>query len=185
MISRFHFMLELGCKSSNGKIELAVWRQGADLHADVVDSETGQLLPHRPDAFFSLRFPDDPEGHNKANFFYEADRKTASTPKLLAKFRAHLEFIRQGKHQGRYDVRRIRAVLIETLDIKWANELRLATARICSSPVFWFTASELFTLRGQPENRTAQSPVFLSRPQTVLQRIWATTTTDELLALTD
>ena len=31
MISRLHLMLELACRASQGTVELAAWRQGADL----------------------------------------------------------------------------------------------------------------------------------------------------------
>jgi len=141
MISRFHFMLELGCKQSDGKVVLAAWKQGPELHHSVVDSETGELLPHRPDAFFTLHFPHDSDGKNRANFFYEADRKTTSVPKMFAKFRAHVEFICQGKHQEHHGIRRIRAVIVETLDTKWAEELQRAAEGVCSTPLFWFIAS--------------------------------------------
>ena len=87
------------------------------------------MLPHRPDAFFTLHFPRDPEGKNRANFFYEADRKTASIPKFIQKLKAHNHFVAQRKHKLAYGIKRIRAVLIETLDTKWAEELRYGCFR--------------------------------------------------------
>jgi len=67
MVSRFHAMLELACRHNSGGVELAAWRQGAELWNQVEvphDEETDstQTLPHRPDAFFTLRFPQTPEG---------------------------------------------------------------------------------------------------------------------------
>jgi hypothetical protein len=61
----------------------------------------------------------------------------------MIKLKAHYEFIRQKKHQPKYGITRIRAVLVETLDTKWAEELRQASAEICPVPLFWFTASEI------------------------------------------
>jgi len=37
MISRFHFMLELACKSSAGEIQLEQWRQGSELAGHKVE----------------------------------------------------------------------------------------------------------------------------------------------------
>lgn len=185
MISRFHFMLELGCKRSEGKIELLDWKQGADLHNSVTDSETGEVLPHRPDAFFTLRFPQEPEGQNRSNFFYEADRNRTSIPKMMKKLKAHFEFIRQKKHQELYGIKRLRAVLIETLDAKWAEELRQASAEICPVPLFWFTASQIFSVEKPIANGKGRIPLFLMRPEIVLRKVWATTQSDSVVALGD
>jgi len=163
MISRFHFMLEMGCNNSKGKAALSDWKQGTELHNSVVDAETGEVLPHRPDAFFTLQFPGDPEGNNKANFFYEADRKTTSIAKMILKFRAHVEFIRRGNLQERYAIRRVRAVLVETLESKWAEELRRATAEICPLPLFWFTDSD----------RSKELSTSHARSDIVFNKIWA------------
>ena len=185
MISRFHFMLELGCKRSEGKVELVTWRQGADLHNSVTDLETGELLPHRPDAFFTLRFPNEREGQNRSNFFYEADRKTTNIPKMLKKLKAHFEFIRQKKHQELYGIRRIRAVLVETLDTKWAEELRQASASICPLPLFSFTASEIFAVEKPNPDRKGTLALFLMRPEIVLHGVWVSTAGDRVLTLDD
>jgi len=187
MISRFHFMVEMGCKQSEGQIQLAAWRQGPELHSSVTDLDTGEVLPHRPDAFFSLHFPNEQEGQNRSNFFYEADRRTTSIPKMVKKFKAHLEFIRQKQHQERYGIRRIRAVLIETLDTKWAQELRQASMPICPVPLFWFSASEIFTAN-KPKaygNGIRNVPLFLMQPEIVLKKVWATTDDNSVVGLAD
>jgi len=175
MISRFHFMLEMGCNNSKGKAALSDWKQGTELHNSVVDAETGEVLPHRPDAFFTLQFPGDPEGNNKANFFYEADRKTTSIAKMILKFRAHVEFIRRGNLQERYAIRRVRAVLVETLESKWAEELRRATAEICPLPLFWFTDSD----------RSKELSTSHARSDIVFNKIWAGDADKASFALAD
>lgn len=152
----------------------------------VVDSETGEVLPHRPDAFFTLHFPGDPEGNNKANFFYEADRKTTSIPKMLLKFRAHVEFLRRDSLRQRYAIRRIRAVLVETLETKWAEELQRATTEICPLPLFWFTDSETFTFKNTSDrNESKAPPIFDTPPDIVFNKIWAGAGGRPLVALTD
>src|SRR5436853_219524 len=157
MISRFHAMLELACKKSDGKVELTDWRQGSELWHMVevpklryerprddqgegrwFDSEDTEILPHRPDAFFTLRLADKPENQQEVSFFYEADRKTTSTKKHNRKLRAHFHFtVKRRHHQKHYGVSRIRAVLIETISASWAEELRQAASHYtvsCAKP---------------------------------------------------
>ena len=183
MISRFHAMLELACKKSNGKTELTDWRQGPELWNKVevpklryerpkdgqgegkwFESEDTETLPHRPDAFFTLK-----RGDKEIHFFYEADRKRTSTKKHNRKLRAHFHYIvRQRHHQEHYGISRIRAVLIETITSSWAEELRQAANHFTvsgpkPSPLFWFTTSELFTkpveiTEGKPQPTDAAPP---------------------------
>ena len=176
MVSSFHAKLEVACRDTEGTVELLTWRQGPELHNDVVagfDGQAARPLPHRPDAFFTLRFPFEPEDSNVAHFFYEADRKTTNTTKFRRKLKAHYEFIvGQRKHQEEYGIRRIRAVLVETLDGPWAEVLREAAGdrTVSSQPssLFWFTTSEIFT-----------------DPAQILKPIWASPVSNQLLSLAD
>src|SRR5204863_288812 len=113
----------------------------------------------------------EPEGQNRSNFFYEADRKTSSIPKMVKKLKGHFEFIRQKRHQQRYGIKRICAVLIETLDTKWAEDLRQAAVEICPVPLFWFTASEIFSVE-KPSSNGKSIPLFLTRPEIVIRKVW-------------
>src|SRR5579863_9771458 len=93
MISRMHFMLEMGCRQSGGARQLEAWCQGGQLAGNKVEvprikssrqgndyfweeGDEKEKLPVEPDAMFSLRFPDRPEGQQLAHFFFEADRGT-------------------------------------------------------------------------------------------------------------
>lgn len=212
MISRFHAMLELACNNSNGKVELTDWRQGSELWHTVevpklryerpkdgqsqgrwFDSEDKEALPHRPDAFFTLRFADRPENQQEASYFYEADRKHTSTKKHNRKLRAHFHYIvKQRRHQEHYGVSRIRAVLIETISSSWAKELRQAANHYTvsgpkPSPLFWFTTSELFNrpVEITEGKRSRQVPLHLKRPEIALERIWAAPVDDILHSLFD
>ena len=212
MISRFHAMLELACNRSKGKVALTDWRQGPEIWNTVevpklryerpkdgqgegkwLDSEDTEILPHRPDAFFTLRFSDRPEHQEEASFYYEADRKHTSTKKHNKKLRAHFHYIvKQRRHQEHYGVGRIRAVLIETINASWAEELRQAASHYTvsgpkPSPLFWFTTSELFTrpIEISEGKRRRQVPLHLTRPEIVFDRIWAAPVDDTLYSLFD
>jgi hypothetical protein len=146
MISRFRAALELECKESDGRSELEKWAQGGAIWSSVT-LKPGRTLPHRPDAFFTLRVPNAPEGQQRSNFFYEADRETSSLTRFKQKFEAYLAFLLQGRHRE-YGVQRIRAVLVHTLTNRWAEQLKSAAAQLAASEplaayLFWFTSTEV------------------------------------------
>jgi hypothetical protein len=188
MISRFHGALELACKASNGRVELADWRQGVALwnrvEANRIAREAGQWtetdttehIAHRPDALFSLKRSDERETRN---YLYEADRKTSNTSRLIKKLRGHFLFVVKYKRQlEAYGLNRIRAVLIETLDTRWAEVLRQAARHPAVSgrkptPLFWFTSSEFFAKRSNKEQKR-QVPYFLDNPQIIFNKLWLT-----------
>ena len=81
MISRFHAMLELACRKFAGKVELSAWKQGAELWNRIelpkvrqdarglwMETAATEVLPHRPDAFFTLRFLTKPEDQQLVHF---------------------------------------------------------------------------------------------------------------------
>ncbi|MDQ3819438.1 MAG: replication-relaxation family protein [Acidobacteriota bacterium] len=206
MISRFHAMLELACRQSKGKVQLADWRQGSQLWnrvevAKLYYDEKGnwreldqtEMLPHRPDAFFTLHFSHEPEGRQNAHFFYEADRKHTSIKKHNRKLRAHFHYIvKQRRHEQDYGIKRVRAVLIETIDDYWADDLRKAAAHpVVSgnkpSPLFWFTTSRLLTEKEEIKkgNQTRAVPRYLINPSIIFKKIWAAPVDDTLYSLLD
>ena len=204
MISRFHALLELTCRKFAGRVALEQWKQGPDLwhHVEVpqvrkleIPGQWQELpgkewLPHRPDAFFTLRFPGNPEGRQHSHFFYEADRGTENTTRFKMKLRAHWHFIvKQNLHRtmGCYNVHGIRAVLTESTTSQWAHNLRQAAKEnVVSpkpSPLFWFTTSELLTKPTASGKRTL--PLYLVQPEVIFKRIWADPVQDKFFNLAD
>src|SRR5438067_6573313 len=199
MISRFHAMLELACRASNGQVQLTEFQQGPSLWNNIEvpkityrdgkwrDSDETERLPHRPDAFFTLSFPQQKD-RESLSFFYEADRHRTDTNKYNKKLRAHFHFAVKQKDtlKTAYGLNRIRAVLTETVDDDWAERLRQAANHVTvsgpkPSPLFCFTTSRLFT---QPIACSARNqPTYLARPDIVLKNIWATPVNDTLHSL--
>ena len=204
MISRFHYLIELGAKRL-GNIELVKWKQGTELWGKVEapalrdGQETAgglQTIPHRPDAFFVLRLKDRPEDGQLVSFMYEADRRTENTTRFKMKLRGHYHFVvkRQLQRLAPYNVHSIRAVLTETTTTPWAhNLLHAAKDPLVSprpSPLFWMTTSELVT--GWPKNKTPQlapngqpMPRYLVEPELIYDSLWASPTSDKLKSLSD
>jgi hypothetical protein len=193
-ISRFHFMLEMACRKSAGKIALAAWHQGSLLAGHKVEvltikserragneylwqeTDEKKLLPVEPDGLFTLRFPDRPTEQQLAHFFYEADRGTMNSTDMLTKIRAYYHFIKkQQRHKEAFGVHPIRAVLIETTEEQRAVKLmQLAEHPLVSGPgkragLFWFCISPLFT---DPPSGSPL-PRYLAKPEAVLDPIWA------------
>jgi len=201
MISRFHFMLEKARAKSGGKVELLGFYQGSSLwnkievakvlygqSGKLIESEETETLPHRPDAFFALYFPDR-EGEDRAQyFFYEADRQNTSIKKFNKKLRAHFHYVvKQKRHVEDYGVKRIRAILVESIKDSWTNELRLharqpVVAGKKPSPLFWFTTSDVVfekktTVRIKGVEK--EIPIYLEKPELVFGKIWATPIDDD------
>jgi hypothetical protein len=152
MISDFHAALEISCRASGGRVELAQWMQGASLWSQV-RTPSKETLPHRPDAFFTLLFQNAPAGQQRSNFFYEADRGTTNLTRFRSKLLAHLEYIKQG-HQAALGVKRIRSVLVEANSTERAEQCKEVAASLAAHDplagmLFWFapqpeTASDEF-----------------------------------------
>jgi len=196
-ISRFHGMVELACRRSDGRIRLKQWLQGKPAHRSVEarkiiynrrddrweEGEGREVLPWRPDAFFTLLLADPAGEELELGFAYEYQQTTGTAlERLLRKYRSHFQFVIQNKPLEHFGVKRLRAVLTESPDRKRADYLRkLIRDPIVSknpSPLFLFTSSEFFTSvdtiqTGEQEGEVQQVPRFLHKPETVLERIWA------------
>ena len=193
MISRMHFMVEMACKISAGKIVLEAWRQGGQIAGHKVDvpkvrsSKVGgeffwqeaqetERVPVEPDALFTLGFKERPPDRQLAHFFYEADRGTMVLTDMLRKFRGYHHFIKkQQRHKEAFGIHPVRAVLVETTDKARGKRLmELVNHPLVAGPakragLFWFTISPLFT---DPAEGSSV-PRYLKEPELVLDSIWA------------
>jgi hypothetical protein len=195
MISRMHFMLEMSSRSADRQVQIAGWRQGAELRGhkvDVPEIRSRRLegsndyiweehdvaktrLPVEPDALFTLRFADGRLSH----FCYEADRGSMPMADMLKKLRAYYHFIkRQQKHKAAFGVHPIRAVLIETTDEPRARKLMELAGQAAvigegaRTALFWFAISPLFTTPAETGG-SKPIPSYLDRPTLVLEQLWA------------
>ena len=199
MISRMHFMLEMASRSAKAPVELAAWRQGAELRGNKVnvpeirsrrvdgtneysweERDETIRLPVEPDAMFSLRLRGKSAEEQLLHFCYEGDRGSMPMADMLKKFRAYYHFIkRQQKHKEAFGVHPIRAVLVETTSEARARKLMelaqhpAVVGASKRSGLFWFTISPLFAepLATKSANRTI--PSYLDKPEIVLNPIWA------------
>lgn len=155
MIADFHAAIELAARTSDGRVELEEWKQGTSTWGRVKAKNGNALviLPHRPDAYFVLRFPAAAEGQQRARFFCEADRGTTSTTRFKLKLQAYLSFLLSGQYAEKYNAQRVRAVLIETITQNRMQQLvavasALAETEPLAAALFWFTASDEIRNKG-------------------------------------
>jgi hypothetical protein len=210
MVSRFHTALELACRATKGAVQLAAWHQGPALWQNIytpklvyekdrqrwLEEEGTERLPHRPDAFFTLRLFSEETGEVFQQFFYEADRGTVNTTDMRLKFRAHFHFVAvQKKHREVYRADRIRAVLVESPDPARAELLRQAAQHHAVSgrrptPLFWFASSDSFHGLvshniGKKTIRMATVPRFVQEPLSVFHRVWTNAADSDHFSLLD
>lgn len=197
MISRLRFMLEMACRQSGGRVQLTMFRRGADLEGHKVEvpevrsrrapgtneyrwEETNETrkLPVEPDAVFTLTFAGQDDTPLPFHFAYEADRGTMPPADMLRKFRAYYFFVKKHRlHVDAFGIHPIRAVLVEAPDEARALKLmEIAGHPLVSGPskragMFWFTISELFTAPVEHEGR--KIPKYLLQPDVVFAREWA------------
>ena len=153
MISDFHAALESETSLSEGRVSLDVWQQGNKTWATVPAKRDSAALPHRPDAYYVLKFPNAPDGQQHSHFFYEADRNTTSRTRFRLKLLAYVEFFLQGLYAEKYGARKVRAVLTETTDSARMEQLKETASELAqkvplAAALFWFTTSGLVREKG-------------------------------------
>jgi len=99
LLDRRELLRQLEPLAASAEFALEQWKQGAELwqHVEVpavrmedgrlVELGSTELLPHRPDAFFTLHFPKNPPEKQHSHFLYEADRGTENTTRFKMKLR--------------------------------------------------------------------------------------------------
>lgn len=99
--------------------------------------------PVRPDAFFRLRFPELPDGRNRASFCLEADRSTMTTERFVEKIEAYCRWYDAGSHTALLGIRRFRVLTVtkseERMESLIAAVGRMGTANAVFR-MFWFTS---------------------------------------------
>jgi|SRR5579872_420691 len=188
MLTRFHVALSLACRASGGRVKLQSWiREPKPDGAQVVvprvrwssrrgaweeDIDHSERVPHRPDAFFTVSIEDGVGSEPRlAHFFYEADRATMTVADMRQKLRGYFYFIKKEAAQRQiYNAHPIRAVLIETLNPKRAEQLRdlVQDGSVCGpgrTGLFWITISEH---KSADEGEIRK----LTGPDRILTRIW-------------
>jgi hypothetical protein len=129
MISRFRAVLVLAGKQKD--VEVESWRQGTEIwdSVEVDRGEHSERIPVAPDAAFTLRLLDEPEGKNRIHCFLEADRSTMTAKRFFRKLEGYWWHWRSGRLQERFGVRNTLVVTV-TKTVERAENLTVVAGAI-------------------------------------------------------
>jgi hypothetical protein len=128
MIVDIHVLLSLA--GNKGALRPIAWREGRELFDSVMVADHDGLtkLPIRPDVFFTLEDSRRPAGANRAHFFLEADRSTATQTRFKDKIRAYWHYLEQGLHTKKFDIKNFRMVTVTLTHERAKNLCDLAAS---------------------------------------------------------
>lgn len=123
-----------------------------------------QHSPVRPDGFFSLQFPELPEGRNRDFFMLEADRSTMTRERFVRKLMAYQAWYDTGSHTATLGIKNFRVLAVTKSDDRLRSLLRAiaeTTARVDLGRC-WFVSQARF----------------VTRPASILEPIWESAADD-------
>jgi len=179
-ISDFHAALELACRR-RGAVELAEWRQGADLRDwTEIKDQHGAVTRYgvAPDAYFALQ-----EGEHRRNFFLEIDQGTEDYGYLRNKFEGYWWYLpgAPGGGEENYWYPNPKDIRVLVVCHAGADEQKPRPRR---GPGTWSRVELMFQELGKLDpkkhrglNRfwfTTQAHYTLEKPNAVLGPIWRT-----------
>jgi hypothetical protein len=148
LIVDIHVILSLAAR--DGPIQLVDWREGRELHDSVTIADyTGQTrLPVCPDAFFILEDSRRSVGANRAHFFLEADRSTATQTRFQEKLKAYWHYLEQGGHTKKYSIKNFRMLTITLTSERAQNLCSLAVTVLPdrAKKYFLFASIKMFSI---------------------------------------
>jgi hypothetical protein len=150
MITNFRICMALAVRKRSD-VELVPFQSESHALRDRVTIPTAlgsHTYPINPDGFFGLRFPELPEGRNRAYFFLEADRSTMTGKRFLTKLLGYARWRQEGGHTRKLSIKNFRVLTVTKSEARMRNLMGLATragALEDALPVFWFTSENRFT----------------------------------------
>lgn len=148
MIVDIHAMLSLAGREQD--LKLIAWQEGRELFDSVFVTDPGGIskLPIRPDSFFSLEDSRRPVGANRAHFFLEADRSSATHTRFRDKIRAYWHYLDQGLHMKKFKIRNFRVITVTLTQQRARNLCDLAASILPerARKYYLFTSLKNFSL---------------------------------------
>jgi hypothetical protein len=127
-----------------GDFRISLGRAARPRGIEVMWRQFATKFPVQPDGFFSLRFPDRPEGANRAFFCLEVDRSTMSSSRFVAKLLAYEAWHAAGGHSKAWGIKAFRVLTVT----KSPQRLRSLLAAAAESRLADFRAACLFGYLG-------------------------------------
>jgi hypothetical protein len=112
MVSRFQTALQFTLRT-NANAVLERWLpDGVVRDHVIVERENGaERVPIAPDAFFTIKLVNEPDGRNRVHVFLEADRGTMTAARFLRKLEGYWHWWRSGRPE-RYGIRNFQVATV-------------------------------------------------------------------------
>lgn len=173
MVSRFRAVLECAARSYGSVLVERWFADGTVRESVMVESATGrERIPIAPDAFFTVRLLNEPEGRNRIHVFLEADRGTMTIKRFNTKMRGYWHYWQSGLQEERLGISNFLVLTVAT-GRERANNLCATTGALETTDV----GDLRMFLFGSESNYS------LAEPIRVLDPIWVTAGKEELHSL--
>jgi hypothetical protein len=158
LVSYIRTILTAARKRHSG-LELLFWREGRELidAIEVTLPDTYAKVPVAPDGFFGLQ-----NAKGRLYFFVEADRGTMTVKRFTRKLLAYAAYSRTEKHKEKFGIQKFRVLTVASSAARCKNLVQAAAAAEDVRDV-----GRLFLF-------AAEEDLPLSRPESVLTKIWTT-----------
>jgi hypothetical protein len=168
MVSRFQAALRFAIQASRAVV-LERWiSDGLVRDSVTVEREASvERIPVAPDAFFTLRLLNEPDGHNRVHVFLEADRGTMTLKRFSVKMFGYWHYWRSGIQEERFGIKNFLVITATRTSERAANLCSLAGA--LDAPQHRGLRMFLF---GSEQSYTDE------HPQRILDAMWRTPTDD-------
>lgn len=156
LVSQIRAMFLLACQAEP-QMQFLFWREGRELldTIEVALPEEYATVPVAPDGFFGLR-----DAKGRLYFFVEADRGTMSLKRFTLKLKAYAAYWRAEKHKEKFGVQKFRVLTVTSSRTRCKNLVQAAAA---AEDVRELGVRFLFA---------TEQDLLLSRPESVLNKIW-------------
>jgi hypothetical protein len=113
MVSRFQAALRFALQT-HGSAAVERWIADGLIRDSVsVEHEAStERIPIAPDAFFTLRLLNEPEGRNCIHAFVEADRGTMTTKRFLLKMHGYWHYWRSGRPEEQFGIKNFLVITV-------------------------------------------------------------------------
>jgi hypothetical protein len=166
MVSRFRAALRFALQRGQSAALERWLGDGFVRDSVVVEHEAStERIPVAPDAFFTIKLLDEPEGRNRIHVFLEADRSTMTVKRFFTKLRGYWFWWRSGR-QDSLGIKSFRVLTITQTTERAAN--LVAAARTIDAPRHRGLAMFLF----------GTERTYTDKPERVLEPLWRTPADD-------
>jgi len=163
LVSHIRAVITPACRN-HPELKLLTWKEGRAIQ-DAVEIAVPigyERVPVAADGFFSLGLQE-----SRANYMVEADRGTSTVKRFTTKLQGFAAWHRQQRHKTKLGITSFRVLTVTSSDER-LEHLVVSARQVCDVKD-----------RGRMFLFTTEKELSLSKPDTMLNKIWTSVTEDE------